>query len=78
MGSDEANYKLGIKRANAVIESLVNTFGIDLNRMIADSQGEKNLLANEEQKIKFTVSQDGLTQTKGFRSLNRRVEFIIE
>ena len=78
VGSDEANYKLGIKRANAVIESLVNTFGIDINRMIADSQGEKNLLANEEQKIKFTVSQDGLTQTKGFRSLNRRVEFIIE
>ena len=77
-GSTEVNYKLGLKRANAVIESLVNTFGIDLDRMIADSQGENNLLANEEQKIQFTTTSDGLTRTKGFKSLNRRVQFIIE
>ena len=50
-GSADKNYKLGLKRANAVIESLVNTFGIDLDRMIADSQGENNLLANEQQKM---------------------------
>ena len=78
VGSSEANYKLGLKRANAVIESLINIFSIDINRMIADSQGENNLLADEQQKMKFQVSQDGLSQTKGFRSLNRRVEFIIE
>ena len=78
VGDNDTNYKLGLKRANAVIESLINTFGIDINRMIADSQGENNLLANEEQKLKFQVTSDGLTQTKGFRSLNRRVEFIIE
>ena len=77
-GSTEVNYKLGLKRANAVIESLVNTFGIGLDRMIADSQGENNLLANEEQKMKFTTTKDGLTRTKGFKSLNRRVQFIIE
>ena len=77
-GSTEANYKLGLKRANAVIESLVNTFGIDLDRMIADSQGENNLLANEEQTKKFQVTSDGVTQNKGFKSLNRRVQFIIE
>ena len=77
-GSNEVNYKLGLKRANAVIESLVNTFGIDLDRMIADSQGENNLLANEEQKMQFTTTTDGLKRTKGFKSLNRRVQFIIE
>jgi len=78
VGSTESNYKLGLKRANAVIESLVNTFGIDLDRMIADSQGENNLLANEDQKMQFQVTSDGLTQTKNFKSLNRRVQFIIE
>ena len=61
-----------------MIESLVNTFGIDLDRMIADAQGENNLLANEDQKMQFKVTSDGLTQTKNFKSLNRRVQFIIE
>jgi len=78
VGSTEANYQLGLTRANAVIESLVNTFGIDINRMIADSQGENNLLANEDQQIKVKISSDGLSQTTNFRSLNRRVQFIIE
>ena len=78
VGSSENNYKLGLKRANAVIESLVNTFSIDINRLIADSQGENNLLANESQKMKFQTTSDGLSQTKSFKSLNRRVEFIIE
>ncbi|MBF26180.1 MAG: hypothetical protein CMP49_06715 [Flavobacteriales bacterium] len=78
VGSTDSNYKLGLKRANAVIESLVNTFGIELERMIADSQGENNLLANEDQKMQFKVTSDGLTQTKNFKSLNRRVQFIIE
>ena len=77
-GSTERNYQLGLKRANAVIESLVNTFGIDLDRMIADSQGENNLLANEDQKMQFKETSDGLIRTKGFKSLNRRVQFIIE
>lgn len=76
VGASEANYRLGLKRANAVIEILINTFGIDINRMIADSQGENNLLANEQQKIKL---QDGMiSNADGTRFLNRRVEFIIE
>ena len=74
----DKNYKLGLQRANAVIESLVNTFGIDLDRMIADSQGENNLLANEEQKMSFNSNSDGVKGTKTFKSLNRRVQFIIE
>ena len=78
VGSTESNYKLGLKRANAVIESLVNTFGLDIDRMIADSQGENNLLANEDQKMNFQVTSDGLTKTKDFKSLNRRVQFIVE
>ena len=77
-GSTDKNYKLGLQRANAVIESLVNTFGIDLDRMIADSQGENNLLANEEQKMSFNSNSDGVKGTKTFKSLNRRVQFIIE
>ena len=78
VGSTDNNYKLGLKRANAVIESLVNTFSIDINRMIADSQGENNLLANESEKMKLQTTSDGLSQTRSFKSLNRRVEFIIE
>jgi len=78
VGSSDSNYKLGLKRSNAVIDCLINTFGINSERMIADSKGENNLLANENQQIKFNVTQDGMTQTKGFKSLNRRVEFIIE
>ena len=49
-----------------------------MNRMIADSQGENNLLANEDQQIKVKISSDGLSHTTNFRSLNRRVQFIIE
>jgi OOP family OmpA-OmpF porin len=57
VGDSEANYKLGLSRANAVIEILINTFSIDINRLIADSQGENNLLANEKVKLKL---KDGL------------------
>ncbi|RPG60499.1 MAG: OmpA family protein [Flavobacteriales bacterium TMED191] len=76
VGASDANYKLGLKRANAVIEILINTFSIDLNRLIADSQGENNLLANEQKKLNL---RDGLrSNVDGTRFLNRRVEFIIE
>ena len=76
VGDSEANYKLGLSRANAVIEILINTFSIDINRLIADSQGENNLLANEKVKLKL---KDGLrSNIDGTRFLNRRVEFIIE
>ena len=76
VGSSDANYKLGLKRANAVIEILINTFSIDINRLIADSQGENNLLANEQKKLNL---KDGLrSNSDGTRFLNRRVEFIIE
>ena len=76
VGSSDANYKLGLKRANAVIEILINTFSIDINRLIADSQGENNLLANEQKKLNL---KDGLSSSSdGTRFLNRRVEFIIE
>ena len=76
VGDSEANYKLGLSRANAVIEILINTFSIDINRLIADSQGENNLLANEKVKLKL---KDGLrSNSDGTRFLNRRVEFIIE
>jgi len=78
VGSTESNYKLGIKRANSVIESLVNTFGIDINRMVADSQGENNPLTKDGAKMQSGVTTDGLAKTQNFSGLNRRVQFIIE
>ena len=78
VGSTDSNYKLGIKRANAVIESLVNTFGIDINRMIADSQGENNPLTKDGAKMQSGVTTDGLAKTQNVSGLNRRVQFIIE
>jgi len=78
VGSNDANYKLGIKRANAVIESLVNTFGLSIDRMIADSQGENNPLTVDGATMQSGITGDGLAKTKNVSGLNRRVQFIVE
>tara|TARA_B110000444_G_scaffold209361_1_gene204170 strand:- start:62 stop:1399 length:1338 start_codon:yes stop_codon:yes gene_type:complete len=78
VGSSDANYKLGIKRANGVIESLVNTFGISIDRMIADSQGENSPLTQDGAKMQSGITSDGLTKTQNVSGLNRRVQFIVE
>ena len=78
VGSSDANYKLGIKRANGVIESLVNTFGLSIDRMIADSQGENSPLTQDGAKMQSGITSDGLTKTQNVSGLNRRVQFIVE
>ncbi|MEO0082012.1 MAG: carboxypeptidase regulatory-like domain-containing protein [candidate division WOR-3 bacterium] len=63
IGSDDYNLKLSDKRAWAVVNYLVQNFGIDANRLTAKGYGESRPVASNE-------TEDG-------RALNRRVEFVI-
>jgi flagellar motor protein MotB len=61
-GSDEPNLVLSQKRAKAVKEALITTYGIDASRIETDGKGEKEpLVANT---------------TEAGKANNRRVEFI--
>ncbi len=64
IGADGYNYKLGLHRAKAAKGFLAKELGIDPDRMFIKSYGEKQ--------PKYTNKT-----TKG-RSLNRRVDFVIE
>ncbi|MEP6928331.1 MAG: OmpA family protein [Ginsengibacter sp.] len=61
-GDDAANLSLSKQRADAVKESLIKEFGIDVSRMQTDGKGESQPAAPN-------TSQEGKAQ-------NRRVEFI--
>ncbi|HNL66613.1 MAG TPA: OmpA family protein, partial [Ferruginibacter sp.] len=61
-GNDAANLDLSKRRAAAVKNELVKTFGIDATRITTDGMGEtKPVAAND---------------TPANKALNRRVEFI--
>ena len=77
VGSEGSNYKLALKRANAVIDNLSSIFGISKDRMIADSKGEDSPLVDEKQNITIDGS-DGTQVSKNLSNINRRVEFVIE
>ena len=77
VGSEGSNYKLALKRANAVIDNLSSIFGISKNRMIADSKGEDSPLVDEKKNITIDGG-DGTQVSKNLSNINRRVEFIIE
>jgi outer membrane protein OmpA-like peptidoglycan-associated protein len=62
-GSDAYNLKLSTKRAQAVVNYLVQNLGIDVSRLTARGYGESHPVADNE--------------TEEGRSLNRRVEFVI-
>ncbi|MBN2466082.1 OmpA family protein [candidate division WOR-3 bacterium] len=62
-GSDEYNLSLSDKRAWAVVNYLVQNFGIAMNRLTAKGYGEARPIATNE--------------TDSGRALNRRVEFVI-
>lgn len=62
IGSNQANYKLSIERAQIVADYLFNK-GIDKSRIEVSGKGDTEPIANNE--------------TEENRSLNRRVEFII-
>ncbi len=61
-GSELSNLELSKKRAVAVMNSLVNQYGIAKNRMVTDGKGESNPLASNA--------------TGSGKAQNRRVEFI--
>ncbi|MBQ0732773.1 OmpA family protein [Aquimarina celericrescens] len=61
-GSEASNLELSKKRAVAVMNSLVNQYGIDKNRMVTDGKGESNPVASNT--------------TSSGKAKNRRVEFI--
>lgn len=60
-GSDSYNQKLGLRRAQAVVDHLVKIYGIDASRLTADSKGKSEPLAS-----------NGNTS-----NVNRRVDFVI-
>ena len=77
VGSENSNYKLALKRANAVIDNLSSIFGISKSRMVADSKGEQQPLVDENKSIVIDGG-DGTQVSKNLSNINRRVEFIIE
>ena len=77
VGNSENNNKIALRRANAVIDALVNMFSIDASRLSAESKGEDAPLANESIKVSETTS-DGQVISNNLSRMNRRVEFVIE
>lgn len=61
IGSDQYNYELSVKRANAIKNFMVQAYGIDPNKIIAVGFGESRPIAPNT--------------TDSGRRLNRRVEF---
>jgi outer membrane protein OmpA-like peptidoglycan-associated protein len=68
-GSEEMNMKLSQKRAEAVVEYLINEAGISKERMIAAGYGPKKPVA-------INKNSDGSWNRAGM-ALNRRIEFEI-
>ena len=77
VGNSENNHKIALRRANAVIDALVNMFSVDASRLSAQSKGEDAPLANESVKVSETTS-DGQVISNNLSRMNRRVEFVIK
>ena len=77
VGNSENNHKIALRRANAVIDALVNMFSVDASRLSAQSKGEDAPLANESVKVSETTS-DGQVISNNLSRMNRRVEFVID
>ena len=77
VGNSENNHKIALRRANAVIDALVNMFSVDASRLSAQSKGEDAPLANESIKVSETTL-DGQVISNNLSRMNRRVEFVIE
>ena len=77
VGNSDNNQKIALRRANAVIDALVNMFSVDASRLTAESKGEDAPLANESVKVSETTA-DGQVISNNLSRMNRRVEFVIE
>ena len=77
VGNSDNNQKIALRRANAVIDALVNMFSVDASRLAAESKGEDSPLANESVKVSETTA-DGQVISNNLSRMNRRVEFVIE
>ena len=77
VGNSENNRKIALRRANAVIDALVNMFSVDASRLTAESKGEDAPLADESMKVTETTA-DGQVISNNLSRMNRRVEFVIE
>jgi len=77
VGNSENNHKIALRRANTVIDALVNMFSVDASRLTAESKGEDAPLADETMKVTETTA-DGQVISNSLTRMNRRVEFVIE
>ena len=65
-GSFEYNLKLSERRCNAVVDAMVNDFGIDRSRFTTDPKGESELLSDTQN-----------MNIKGLHMANRRVDLLM-
>lgn len=65
-GKGDSNYELSQRRANSVRKLLIDTFGIDGNRLAVVYHGSDKLLV------------EGTGENEGLHYLNRRVEFLLK
>lgn len=75
-GEVYANHQLGLNRAEEVISHLVDVYGIDRARLVADSRGETQPLALTPA-IQVEIEGRGITLDDYLSEINRRVDFEI-
>ena len=76
-GDVYANYQLGLERANQVIKHLKDVYGVDANRLKADSKGETTPLALTPA-IQVEIEGRGISIDDYLSEVNRRVDFEID
>ena len=72
VGTPKFNKKLGLKRANAVINYLVLNYNIEKDRLIAATNGEENPLSTVTQ---ISNGLEGGNDANTLAEINRRVDF---
>lgn len=74
IGTPRFNKRLGLKRANAVINYLVVNYNVDINRLSAITKGEENPLSDATQ---ISGGLEGMVKENTLAEINRRVDFEI-
>lgn len=75
-GDVYVNHQLGLDRAEKVISHLVDVYGVDRARLMADSKGETQPLALTPA-IQVEIEGRGITLDDYLSEINRRVDFEI-